>query len=225
MSKVLFALTSHVKDPQGWESGCYVMEVAVPYFYLKKNGIQVDFVSTKGGAVPVKQCDADDAKVKAFFSDHEAHDKFYASKLPKEINAADYDAIYYPGGHGAMFDMPDCEEIAEIARIIYENNGLICAVCHGGAGLLNIKLSDASFLVNGKKLTAFSNKEEEAIGTESKVPFMLENALQQRGAKYSSVANWQQYVVVDGRLITGQNPASDLEMAKKLVKALKRNSL
>jgi putative intracellular protease/amidase len=224
MSKVLFALTSHFKDEQGWESGCYVQEVVVPYFHFKKNGIEVDFVSTQGGAVSVKQCDVDDGKVKAFFSDKEAQDKFFASKSPQEINPLDYDAIYYPGGHGVMFDIPDCKEIAEIARIIYENKGIICAVCHGGAGLLNIKLSDASFLVEGKNLTAFSNKEEEAIGAHKKVPFLLETALCKRGAKYSSVANWQEYVVVDGRLITGQNPASDLKMAKELVKILKERS-
>lgn len=221
MSKVLFAVTSHFKDASGWESGCYVLEVAVPYFYLIKNGVEIDFVSPKGGAVPVKQYDLDAIKVKSFFADKIASEKFNASKSPVAVNPNDYDAIYYPGGHGVPFDLPNCEEIASIAGKIYDKGGLVCSVCHGGAGLLNIKLADGSFLIEGKNLTAFSNKEEEAIGTENKVPFLLESALVEKGANYSCLANWQEYVVVDGRLITGQNPASDLKMAKELVKILK----
>ncbi|MUP39153.1 type 1 glutamine amidotransferase domain-containing protein [Labilibaculum euxinus] len=221
MSRVLFAVTSHFKDASGWESGCYVLEVAVPYFYLVKNGVEIDFVSPKGGAVPAKQCDLDAAKVKSFFADKMASEKFYSSKVPEEIDSNDYDAIYFPGGHGVVFDLPNCEKIAKIAGEIYDKDGVVCAVCHGGAGLLNVKLADGSFLIDGKNLTAFSNKEEEAIGTEQKVPFLLETALVEKGANYSCAANWQQYVVVDGRLITGQNPASDLEMAKELVKLLK----
>jgi putative intracellular protease/amidase len=222
MSKVLFAVTSHFKDASGWESGCYVLEVAVPYFHLVKNGIEIDFVSPLGGAVPVKKMDLDDPKVKSFLKDKDASEKFHSSKLPEEVNSNDYDAIYFPGGHGVVFDLPHCEKIAEIAGEIYDKGGVVCAVCHGGAGLLNVKLADGSLLIEGKNLTGFSNKEEEAIGTDTKVPFLLETALIENGANYSCAANWQEYVVVDGRLITGQNPASDLEMAKELVKLLKK---
>ncbi|MCT4604370.1 MAG: type 1 glutamine amidotransferase domain-containing protein [Marinifilum sp.] len=222
MDRVLFALTSHFKDKNGWESGCYVLEVAVPYFHLIKNGIDIDFVSPKGGQVPVKKLDLDDPKVKCFLKDKKAKEKFINSYQPKDIDAEVYDAIYFPGGHGVVFDLPHNEEIADIASKIYENSGLVCAVCHGGAGLINLKRSDGNYLVAGKKLTAFSNNEEIAIGTENKVPFLLETVLKERGAIYSCKANWQEYVVVDGRLITGQNPASDLLMAKELVKALKK---
>ncbi|MBI9058933.1 MAG: type 1 glutamine amidotransferase domain-containing protein [Labilibaculum sp.] len=222
MPKVLFALTSHFKDKHGWESGCYVLEVAVPYFYLVKNGIEIDFISPKGGTVPVKKLDLDDPKVQSFLKDKDAKEKFYNSKLPSEVQAEDYDAIYYPGGHGVVFDLPHNEEIASIAEQIYSNGGVVCAVCHGSAGLLNIKKSDGSFLLDGKNATGFSNCEEEAIGTDTKVPFLLETALKEKGANYSCIANWQEYVVVDGRLITGQNPASDLKMAKELVKILQK---
>jgi len=222
MPKVLFALTSHFKDENGWESGCYVLEVAVPYFHLIKNGIDIDFISPKGGTVPVKKLDLDDPKVKSFLKDKEAGEKFYASKLPSEVNSEDYDAIYFPGGHGVVFDLPHNMEIAGIASDIYENGGIVCAVCHGGAGLLNVKKSDGNYLIKGKNVTGFSNCEEIAIGTETNVPFLLEDALKERGANYSCAANWQEYVVVDDRLITGQNPASDLLMAKELVKALKK---
>ena len=222
MSKVLFAVTSHFKDVAGWESGCCALEVAAPYFYLVKNGIEIDFVSPLGGVVPVKKMDLDNPKVKSFLKDKDASEKFHSSKLPEEIDSNDYDAIYFPGGHGVVFDLPHCVEIAKIAGEIYDKGGIVCAVCHGGAGLLTIKLADGSFLIEGKNLTGFSNKEEEAIGTDTKVPFLLETALIEKGANYSCAANWQQYVVVDGRLITGQNPASDLEMAKELVKIVKR---
>lgn len=222
MSKVLFAVTSHFKDKDGWESGCYVLEVAVPYFHLLKNGIEMDFVSPKGGAVPVKKLDLDDAKVKCFLADEKGGVKFKNSYSPQNINVDDYDAIYFPGGFGVMFDLPDNKKIAEITRKIYEKGGFVCSVCHGGGGLLNVKLSDGSFLVEGKNVTAFSNNEEEALGTESKLPFLLETSLKERGANYSCAANWQEHVVVDGRLITGQNPASDLLMAKELVKALNK---
>ena len=222
MPKVLFALTSHFKDENGWESGCYVLEVAVPYFHLIKNGIDIDFISPKGGTVPVKKLDLDDPKVQSFLKDKEAGEKFYASKLPSEVNPKDYDAIYFPGGHGVVFDLPNDKEIAGIAGNIYENGGFVCAVCHGGAGLLNVKTSKGKFLVDGKNVTGFSNCEEIAIGTDTKVPFLLEDALKEKGANYSCAANWQEYVVVDERLITGQNPASDLLMAKELVKALKK---
>lgn len=224
MSKILFVLTSHFKDDKGWESGCYVLEVAVPYFYFAKNDIEIDFVSPLGGKVPVKKCDLDHKQVKSFFADTRACKQFNNSKKPDEVDAKSYDAIYFPGGHGVMFDLPSCDSISNIAKEIYENNGFVCAVCHGGAGLLNVKLSDDTFLVSGKKLTAFSNKEEVALGTDVNVPFLLESALFEKGAIYSSAANWQEYVVVDGRLITGQNPASDLKMAKEVRKALKHKN-
>lgn len=221
MSKVLFAVTSHFKDKNGWESGCYVLEVAVPYFHLLKNGIEIDFVSPKGGKVPVKKLDLDDPKVKCFLNDKEGGKKFQNTFSPEDIKAKDYDAIYFPGGYGAIFDLPDDKRLAKITREIYESGGIVCSVCHGGGGLLNVKLSDGSYLVNGKNVTAFSNKEEEALGADTKVPFLLETSLKDRGANYSCAANWQEYVIVDGRLITGQNPASDLKMAKELVKMLK----
>jgi putative intracellular protease/amidase len=221
MTRVLFALTSHFKDDKGWESGCYVLEVAVPYFFLEKHGVEIDFVSPKGGSVPVKQCDLDDPKVKSFFKDKDARYKFENSLLPEKVDAKQYDAIYFPGGHGVMYDLPYDKKISALAQNIYERGGVVCAVCHGGAGLLNIQLSDGEKLIKGKKLTAFSNSEEEALGTDVNMPFLLETALCESGAIYSSAANWQSHVVVDGRLITGQNPASDLDMAKELWKQLK----
>jgi putative intracellular protease/amidase len=218
MSKVLFALTAHFEDEKGWQTGCYLLEVAIPYFYLQKKGVQIDFVSPKGGLVPIKQCDLDHQSVKDFFKDQQAKEKFEQSYSPAEIDASSYDAIYYPGGHGVVYDLPFNQEIAEIAKQIYEKGGYVCAVCHGGAALLNIQLSSGEYLVKGKNITAFSNSEEEALGTDKKVPFLLETALVEKGAIYSCAANWQSYVVVDERIITGQNPASDLQMAKELYK-------
>ncbi|WP_421919793.1 type 1 glutamine amidotransferase domain-containing protein [Marinifilum sp.] len=221
MARILFALTSYFKDEKGWESGCNLLEIAGPYFYLIKNGVDIDFVSPKGGKIPAKQLDLDHPKVKCFFKNKDAMEKFYNSYHPNDIKAENYDAIYFPGGHGVMFDLPINKEIAKIAADIYEKQGVVCAVCHGGAGLLNVILSDGKYLVEGKNLTSFSNNEERSIGTDVKVPFLLETELVKRGAKYSCKANWQEYVIADGRLITGQNPASDMLMSKELVKILK----
>jgi len=223
MVKILFVLTNHSKDENGWETGCYLLEVAVPYLYLKKENFEIDFVSPLGGTVPVKVCDLKDAKLQAFFNDKDADFRFRNSKSPSEVEAENYDAIFFPGGHGVMYDVPNNKDLMEIAKRIYENGGIVSAVCHGGVGLLNIKLFDDSYLIKDKALTAFSNREEEAIGTDRKVPFLLESALREKGAHFTAASNWQANVVVDGRLITGQNPASDLVVAKELVKALRKN--
>ena len=138
-----------------------------------------------------------------------------------EVNPAEYKAIFYAGGHGAMWDFPNNEALAQIAATIYEGGGIIAAVCHGPAGLLPIKLQDGSFLVRGKKLTSFTNPEEEANGTSKIVPFLLETALENEGALFQEGALWADHVVVDGRLITGQNPMSALSLGKTLLDALR----
>jgi putative intracellular protease/amidase len=127
---------------------------------------------------------------------------------PSEVKAEDYSAILYAGGHGTMWDFADNTELANIATKIYENNGVVSAVCHGPAGLVNIKLSNGKYLVDGKKINSFTNEEEIAVGLEKVVPFMLETKLIERGAKFEKSGLWQNHVVIDQRVVTGQNPAS-----------------
>ena len=139
---------------------------------------------------------------------------------PEEVNPDEYKAIFYAGGHGAMFDFPDNKKLAEIAAKIYDNGGIVSAVCHGPAGILNILLPDGTNLVKGKTVDSFTNAEEEENGTAKYMPFLLQTALEERGAIFNCGAPWTDHVVVDGRLITGQNPMSALSVGKALLKAL-----
>lgn len=127
---------------------------------------------------------------------------------PSEVKPNDYAAILYAGGHGTMWDFADNVTLAEIAAKIYENKGVVSAICHGPAGLVNIKLSNGKYLVDGKKINAFTNEEEVAVGLEKVVPFMLESKLIERGAKFEKSDLWQRHVTTDQRVVTGQNPQS-----------------
>jgi putative intracellular protease/amidase len=148
------------------------------------------------------------------------HQKISNSHKPSEIKAEEYVAIYYAGGHGAVWDLPDNQEIAGIASKIYENNGVVSAVCHGPAGLVNIKLSNGKFLIDGKKVSGFTNEEEKAVKLENVVPFLLEDQLKERGGIYEKSGPWQEHVVTDQRLVTGQNPQSAKAVGEGVKKAL-----
>jgi putative intracellular protease/amidase len=144
----------------------------------------------------------------AFWNDPALRSAIENTRKPAEIDAREYAAIFYAGGHGTMWDLPDDQPLAELASRLYQNGGIVSAVCHGPAGLLNVKLSDGSYLIAGKEVAAFTNEEEKAAGMESVIPFSLADRLAARGARHVSAPLWQSKVVVSGRLITGQNPAS-----------------
>lgn len=220
-SKILFVLTSHsTKGNTGETTGYYLSEVSHPWEVLTKAGYEIEFVSPEGGEPPVDGFDLSDPVNKTFWEDPVYRKKVENTLTPKEVNPDDYRAIYYAGGHGTVWDFPDNEEIAFIARAIYEKGGVVSAVCHGSAGLVNLKLSNGKYLVEGKKITAFSNEEERAVKLEKVVPFLLEDALRERGAKFEKSGLWQEHVVVDGRLVTGQNPASGKRAGKEILKIL-----
>ncbi|MDE2049326.1 MAG: type 1 glutamine amidotransferase domain-containing protein, partial [Betaproteobacteria bacterium] len=136
--------------------------------------------------------------------------------------ADQFDAVFYAGGHGAMWDLPDNAALAAITARIYERGGAVAAVCHGPAGLLNVKLADGRYLVAGKQLSAFTDDEERAVGLADVVPFLLASQLQARGATHLAAPNWKPQVVVDGRLVTGQNPASATGVGEALRDVLSR---
>ncbi|GGH21010.1 type 1 glutamine amidotransferase domain-containing protein [Dyadobacter endophyticus] len=207
--KILFVVTSHdTKGNTGEPTGYYLGEVSHPWEVLSEAGYEIDFVSPKGGKAPVDGFDLTDPVNKKFWENEEARKKVEHTLAPEAVKPKEYLAIFYAGGHGAMWDLADDVKIAAIASEIYEQNGLVAAVCHGPAGLVNIKLTDGSSLVNGKKVNAFTNEEEAAVGMEKVVPFALETKLIERGAKFEKSGNWQTHVVTDQRLITGQNPQS-----------------
>lgn len=220
--KILFVVTSHDKKGNtGEATGYYLGEVSHPWEVLHSAGYEIDFVSPKGGKAPVDGFDLNDPVNKQFWENKTYREKVENTMKPTEVDASKYVAIFYAGGHGAMWDFADNQEIAQIAKKIYENNGLVSAVCHGPAGLVNIKLSNGKYLVDGKKVNAFTNEEETAVKLEHIVPFLLENKLKERGAQFEKSGLWQPHVTVDGRLITGQNPQSAKGVGEAILSSLK----
>lgn len=223
--KILFVVTSHSeKGNTGEKTGYYLGEVSHPWEVLHSAGYEIDFVSPKGGKAPVDAFDLDDPINKKFWENDVYRNKIENTKKPSEVNPDEYVAIHYAGGHGAMWDFEGNTEIAEIAREIYENNGVVSAVCHGPAGLVNIKLSDGKYLVEGKKVNSFTNEEEIKVKLENVVPFLLEDKLIERGAIFEKSTPFNKHVVVDQRLVTGQNPQSAESVGKATLKELERIS-
>lgn len=207
--RVLFVVTSHdKKGSTGQPTGYYLAEVAHPWHVLHTAGYDIDFVSPKGGKAPVDGFNLEDPINKMFWDNKIYRAKIENTMKPSEVDVTKYSAIFYAGGHGTMWDFADNTELAEIARKIYEANGIVSAVCHGPAGLINIKLSNGKYLVDGKKINAFTNEEETAVKLENVVPFLLETKLKDRGAVFEKSGLWQKHVTVDSRVVTGQNPAS-----------------
>lgn len=178
----------------------------------------MDFVSIQGGDPPREGVHPGDDEVTAFLRDQ--GEALANTPVPGQLDAEDYDAIFYVGGHGAMWDFPGSEDLAALAGEIYAAGGVIGAVCHGPAGLVNLQLDDGTYLVDGKRLTAFTNAEEEHVGLADVVPFALETRLIERGAQFIGKAPFTDHAVVDGRLITGQNPASAATAARLVVQLL-----
>lgn len=221
--KILFVVTSHDKKGNtGEDTGYYLGEVSHPWEVLYNAGYEIDFVSPKGGTPPVDGFDLKDPVNKEFWENKEYKDKIDHSLQPSQVNPANYSAIFYAGGHGAMWDFADNTELAAIASKIYENNGIVAGVCHGPAGLVNIKLSNGKYLVDGKKINAFTNEEEAEVKLTNVVPFLLEEKLKERGAKFEKSGLWQNHVVTDQRVITGQNPQSAKSVGEAILKELSK---
>ncbi|MPS72172.1 MAG: type 1 glutamine amidotransferase domain-containing protein [Chryseobacterium sp.] len=221
--KILFVVTSHDKKGNTNEpTGYYLGEVSHPWEVLHSAGYDIDFVSPKGGKAPVDGLNLEDAVNKEFWENKEYRTKIENTMKPSDIDPSKYAAIFYAGGHGTMWDFPDNTELQNIARKIYENNGIVSAVCHGPSALVNLKLSNGKYLVDGKKVNAFTNEEETAVKLENVVPFLLENQLKERGAIFEKSGLWQNHVVADGRLITGQNPQSAKSVGEEILKQLKQ---
>lgn len=221
--KILFVVTSHdKKGSTGEDTGYYLGEVSHPWEVLHKAGYEIDFVSPKGGTPPVDGFDLKDPVNKEFWENKEYKNKIDHSFEPSQVNPDLYSAIFYAGGHGAMWDFADHTELADIASKVYENGGIVAAVCHGPAGLVNIKLNNGKYLVDGKKINAFTNEEEAEVKLTNVVPFLLENKLKERGAKFEKSGLWQNHVVTDQRVITGQNPQSAKSVGEAILKELNK---
>lgn len=219
--KILFVVTNHVKKGNtGEKTGFYLSEVTHPWDILVNAGYEVDFVSPKGGKAPVEGFNLSDSTNKKFWLDAEYRQKIENTLKPENIAPENYVAIHFAGGHGAMWDLPNNKQLTAIASKIYKNNGIISAVSHGPAGLLNIKLTDDKYLVDGKKINAFTNEEETAVKLDKAAPFLLESKLIERGAIFEKSGLWQTHVTVDERLVTGQNPQSARAVGEALLEQL-----
>ena len=226
MKKVLFVVTSHDKlGDTGEKTGFWTEEFAAPYYELLDNGIEIDIATPLGGQPPIDPKSEDPSAAtedtKRFDSDKVLLEKLKNTHKLADINQADYDAVFYPGGHGPLWDLAEDKNSEALIAAFYSNNKPIGFVCHAPGVLKNVKVN-GEFLVKGKKVTGFSNTEEEAVGLTKIVPFLLEDVLQKKGAIYSKMGDWQPYAVEDGLLITGQNPASSKLVAEKILQQLKK---
>ncbi len=221
MKKVLFVLTSHSElGNTGEKTGFWTEEFAAPYYELADKGIAIDIATPKGGQPPIDPKSEDPSAAtedtKRFDADNDVLAKLKNTHKLADVKEADYDAVFYPGGHGPLWDLAEDKNSIALIEAFYTNKKPVAFVCHSPAVLKNVK-ANGDFLVKGKKVTGFSNTEEEAVGLTKVVPFLLEDALQANGAIYSKVADWNPYAVEDGLLITGQNPASSKLVAQKLL--------
>ena len=206
---VLFVLTSHgTKGDSGQPTGFYLGEVTHPLSVLEAAGIAVEFASIKGGEPPIDGLDLEDDTNRRYWNDEAFRAAIRTTARLDDVDPARYAAIFFAGGHGAMWDLPQSSAVDRVTRSVFEAGGAVAAVCHGPAALVNVRLTDGRYLVAGRNVSAFTDSEERAVGLDKTVPFLLASTLVERGATHHPAADWTSKVVVDGRLITGQNPQS-----------------
>ena len=223
--KILIVLTSHSDlGTTGEKTGFWVEEFAAPYYILSDAGAELIIASPKGGQPPVdpksESTDAQTPATERFYRDNEAIDQVAHSFKLSEVNQTDYDAVFYPGGHGPLWDLANDEHSIHLIEDFYRHQKPIAFVCHAPAALIKVKGENGEPLVKGKEVTGFSDTEEDAVNLTQIVPFLLEDELKKLGAKYSKGDNWDSFVKKDGLLITGQNPASSAEAAKLLLSTI-----
>lgn len=226
---VLFVLTSHSElGDTGKKTGFWVEEFAAPYYLMADADVDITIASPKGGQPPIdpksEEPDAQTKATKRYYADSELKQKVATTKKIADVTAADFDAVFYPGGHGPMWDLYDDKNSIALIQNFWSAGKPVAAVCHAPSALLKVKDENGEPLVKGKKVTGFTNTEEEGVQLTDVVPYLLEDELKAIGGIYSKGSDWSSYVVEDGMLITGQNPASSEEAAEKLLALLKKNS-
>jgi putative intracellular protease/amidase len=222
LKPVLFVVTScAVKGETGISTGYNLAEVTHPLAKLHAAGIKVEIASIQGGNAPLDGLeDMQDPVIAHYWADADFRQAIANTLRLEEVTPSRYSAIFFAGGHGTMWDFPDSPAVLRVIREIDAAAGIVSAVCHGPAALVNARRADGSLLVAGKRVAAFTNGEEEEVQSTHVVPFLLASTLAERGALHQSAANWSDNVVVDGRLITGQNPQSAASLGVALSKAL-----
>ncbi|MDR5734011.1 type 1 glutamine amidotransferase domain-containing protein [Caballeronia sp. LZ025] len=224
--KILIIVTSHATmGEDGRATGVWFEELSTPYYVFVDSGKEVEIASIKGGAVPfdphsIGPEGSRPASVERFMNDSRAMKHVQSAVALDHVNVDDYAAIFLPGGHGTMWDLPTSETLARLLSDAWRRGKVLAAVCHGPAGLLNVKDADGAPLLATRNVTGFSNSEEAAAGLTKVVPFLLEDRIRSLGARYVAASDFQPHAIRDGRLVTGQNPASSDEAARLALQAI-----
>ncbi|VXB14310.1 type 1 glutamine amidotransferase domain-containing protein [Massilia sp. 9I] len=227
--KILMVLTSHDRlGDTGKKTGFWLEEFAAPYYVFKDAGATLTLASPKGGQPPLDpKSDEPDAQTEAtrrFRADPQAGQALANTTTLSGAKAQDFDAVFYPGGHGPLWDLAEDADSIRLIETMLAAGKPVAAVCHAPGVLKGVKAPNGEPLVKGKRVTGFTNTEEEAVGLTKVVPFLVEDTLKQLGGEYSKADDWQSYVLTDGLLVTGQNPASSEEGARALLALLKGRS-
>lgn len=224
---VLFVLTSHDKlGNTGEKTGFWIEEFASPYYFLTDKGVEVTLASPAGGQPPIdptsdKPENQTEATIR-FKADEALQEKLSKTQKLSEVKAEDYDAVFYPGGHGPLWDLAESADSVKLIESFYGHEKPVAFVCHAPAALKKVKNEDGEPLVKGKKVTGFTNTEEELVKLTDVVPFSVEDMLKENGGIYSKAGDFEAYALEDGLLITGQNPASSEKVAEILLEKLKK---
>lgn len=225
--QVLIVVTGHTQlGDTGQPTGFHYEELSTPYYALKDAGYLVEIASPKGGVVqPDPSSLPDDeadqpASVRRFLEDEEAQRAINNTPAVGTVNPDAYEGIYLPGGHGTMWDFPDCGPLQDLIARFDRENKVIAAVCHGPAAFVNVRSDDGSYFVDGRIINSFTDTEEHEAGKDHIVPFPLESMLRERGADFEKGKNWEGFVVKDGNLITGQNPHACEKLSREMISAL-----
>jgi putative intracellular protease/amidase len=223
--KILMVLTSHDQlGDTGKKTGFWLEEFAAPYYALKDAGADIVVASPLGGQPPLDpgsdEPDAQSEDTRRFKADTEAQSVLAHTVRLDSVSAADFDAVFYPGGHGPLWDLAEDKASIALIEAFAKADKPVASVCHAPGVLRHVKGPDGAPLVKGRKVTGFTNTEEEAVGLTDVVPFLVEDMLKANGGQYSRGADWGSYVLTDGKLVTGQNPASSREAAEALLKLL-----
>ncbi|WP_243366632.1 type 1 glutamine amidotransferase domain-containing protein [Fundidesulfovibrio soli] len=223
---ILIVITSHgTLGETGHKTGYWLEELAAPYMAFKEAGAEIVLASPMGGNPPVDPRSTEESSLtpacRRFLKDREAQAAL-ADTLPlAAVRASDYDAVFYPGGHGPLWDLAQDDDSIALIEELFDSGKVVAAVCHGPAVLRDARKADGEPLVAGLKLTGFTNAEEQAVGLTAVVPFSLEDALKAKGGLFEHGENFQPYVVVSGKLVTGQNPASSAGVAREMLRLLR----
>ena len=226
--KILMVLTSHDQmGDTGHKTGFWLEEFTAPFYVFKDAGADITLASPKGGQPPVDpNSEAEDAlteSTRRFSEDTHAREMLASTRKLADVDMNQYDAIFYPGGHGPLWDLAEDDKSIALIKTAYEQDKVIGAVCHAPAVFKNVFIKPDQNIVGGREVTGFSNTEEDAVQLTNIVPFLLEDMLKQNNARYSRGDDWAPHIVVDGKLITGQNPASSEGAAKAVVQALQES--